>query len=183
MAKRRRIDNTMAKRRRTDNTMAKRKCTKGRSTKHTYKTKDRKCIIKSSSTLGNFSLLFSSLLFRNYSNTILGPSWSWSYGSRIYNYLCNHSLSPLTLRVRTPLKRGVFDSTLGDKVYQWLPTGRWFSPGTPVSSTNKTERHEITEILLKVALSIINQPSNHLIQLFFCMYINKVVFWSAPNLK
>ena len=25
-------------------------------------------------------------------------------------------------------------------------------PGTPVSSTNKTDRHDITEILLKVAL-------------------------------
>jgi hypothetical protein len=24
------------------------------------------------------------------------------------------------------------------QVYQWLAAGRWFSPGTPVSSTNKT---------------------------------------------
>jgi hypothetical protein len=32
-----------------------------------------------------------------------------------------------------------------------------FSPGTPVSPTNKTDRHDLTEILLKVALSIINQ--------------------------
>jgi hypothetical protein len=32
----------------------------------------------------------------------------------------------------------------------------WFSPGTPVSSTNKTDRHDITEILLKVALNNIN---------------------------
>ena len=31
-------------------------------------------------------------------------------------------------------------------------TGRLFSPGTPVSSTNKTDRHDITEILLKVVL-------------------------------
>ena len=31
--------------------------------------------------------------------------------------------------------------------------GRWFSPGTPVSSTNKTDRHDIDEILLKVALN------------------------------
>jgi hypothetical protein len=30
--------------------------------------------------------------------------------------------------------------------------GRWFSPGTPVSSTTKTGRHYIAEILLKVAL-------------------------------
>jgi hypothetical protein len=27
-----------------------------------------------------------------------------------------------------------------------------FSPGTPVSTTNKTDRHDIAEILLKVAL-------------------------------
>jgi hypothetical protein len=30
--------------------------------------------------------------------------------------------------------------------------GRWFSPGTPPSSTTKTGRHDIAEILLKVAL-------------------------------
>jgi len=30
---------------------------------------------------------------------------SWSYGSWIYNYLCNQCLSPLTLWVRTPQAR------------------------------------------------------------------------------
>jgi hypothetical protein len=39
-----------------------------------------------------------------------------------------------------------------DKVYQLLAHGRWFSPGTPASSTIKTGRHDIAEILLKVAL-------------------------------
>jgi hypothetical protein len=39
-----------------------------------------------------------------------------------------------------------------DKVYQLLARGRWFSPGTPASSTTKTGRHDIAEILLKVAL-------------------------------
>jgi hypothetical protein len=34
--------------------------------------------------------------------------------------------------------------------------GLWFSPGAPVSSTNKTDCHDITELLLKVALSTIN---------------------------
>jgi hypothetical protein len=33
----------------------------------------------------------------------------------------------------------------------------WFSAGTPASSTTKTDRHDIAEVLLKVALSIINQ--------------------------
>jgi hypothetical protein len=45
-------------------------------------------------------------------------------------------------------------STLCDKVCQWLAAGQWFSPDTPVSSTKKTDRHDITEILLKVALNI-----------------------------
>ena len=53
------------------------------------------------------------------------------------------------------LWRGVLDTTLCDKVCQWFTTGRLFSPGTPVSSTNKSDRHDIAEILLKVALNII----------------------------
>jgi hypothetical protein len=36
---------------------------------------------------------------------------------------------------------------------------RWFSPGILVSSTNKTDRHELTEILLKVALNTIEQTN------------------------
>jgi hypothetical protein len=35
--------------------------------------------------------------------------------------------------------------------YQLLAHGRWFSPGTPASSTTKTGRHDLAEILLKVA--------------------------------
>jgi hypothetical protein len=68
---------------------------------------------------------------------------------------CNHCLSLLKLWVRIPLKRGVLDTTLSDKVCQWLSTGLWYSPGTPVSSTNKTDRHDIAEILLKVVLNTI----------------------------
>jgi hypothetical protein len=41
-------------------------------------------------------------------------------------------------------------------VCQGLATGQWFSPGTLVSSTNKTDRHDTTEILLKVVLNNIN---------------------------
>jgi len=52
---------------------------------------------------------------------------------------------------------GVLDTALCDKVGQLLTTGLWFSPGTPVSSTNKTDRNDITEILLKVALNTSNQ--------------------------
>ena len=38
-----------------------------------------------------------------------------------------------------------------DKAYQLLAHGQWFSPGTPASSTTKTGRHDIAEILLKVS--------------------------------
>jgi hypothetical protein len=53
----------------------------------------------------------------------------------------------------------------------WMETviaGRLFSPGTPVSSTNETVRHDIhcvlTEILLKVALNTIT------LTLSLCLY-------------
>jgi hypothetical protein len=42
-------------------------------------------------------------------------------------------------------------------VCQWLVAGLWFSTLTPDSSTNKTDRHDIAEILLKVVLNTINQ--------------------------
>jgi hypothetical protein len=44
-----------------------------------------------------------------------------------------------------------------DKVYQLLADGRWFSSGTPASATTKTGRHDIVEILLKVALNTKNK--------------------------
>ena len=55
---------------------------------------------------------------------------------------------------------GVLDTTLCDNVCQWLAAGQWFSPGTPVSSNNKTDHHKITEILLKVVLNTINLNLN-----------------------
>jgi hypothetical protein len=41
---------------------------------------------------------------------------------------------------------------MGNKIRHLLATGL----GTPVSCTNKTDRHDITEILLKLALKTIN---------------------------
>jgi hypothetical protein len=49
----------------------------------------------------------------------------------------------------------IFQLYRGDKVCQRLAAGRWFSPDAPVSSTNKANGHDITEILLKVALNTI----------------------------
>jgi hypothetical protein len=46
-----------------------------------------------------------------------------------------------------------------DKVSQLLAHGLRFSPGTPASSATKTNRHDLAEILLKVALDTNNQRS------------------------
>jgi hypothetical protein len=42
---------------------------------------------------------------------------------------------------------------------QWLEARQWFSQGTPVSSTNKTDRRDIAEIFLKVALNTLTPNS------------------------
>ena len=44
---------------------------------------------------------------------------------------------------------------------QSFATGQWFSQGTPVFSTNKTDCLDITEILLKVALNTITLTLLH----------------------
>jgi hypothetical protein len=75
------------------------------------------------------------------------PSWSWSYGSWVYT----ECISPPTLWVRIPFRRGVLDTIICDKVCHWLAA----DPGTPVSFTNKNDRHDITEIFLKVVLNTI----------------------------
>ena len=59
--------------------------------------------------------------------------------------------------------------------YDMLTQGRWFSPGTPASSTFKTGRHDIAEILLKVALkhqkSILKPNRNTITILFLILRI------------
>jgi hypothetical protein len=45
----------------------------------------------------------------------------------------------------TNSRTGVLDTTICDKVCQWL------SPGIPVSSTNKIDYNDTTEVLLKMA--------------------------------
>jgi hypothetical protein len=91
------------------------------------------------------------------------------------------SLSPIR-RGFTPgfvnYKKGCTRLTAAsDKVYQLLAHGRWFSPGTPASSTTKIGRHDITEILLKVVLkhqkskSKSNKKNMGVLNFFLCVYI------------
>jgi hypothetical protein len=62
------------------------------------------------------------------------------------------------------------------RVYQFLAHGRWFSPGTPASSTTKIGRHDIAEILLKVALSTKNHQiyESKWIKNAFHLFLNKI---------
>ena len=70
----------------------------------------------------------------------------------------------------------VLDTTLCDKVCQWLVTGRWFSP---VSSTNKTDHHDIAEILLKVALNTITLTPipERVLQFRLCSISTSLILW------
>ena len=101
--------------------------------------------------------------------------WSW-----IYNYLCNQCLSPLMLWVWISIR--VRCTTSYDKVCQWLALGWWFSPGPPVSSTNKTDIHDITEILLKVALNTIKQ-TNKYTNFLICIQIVTYLSNLSPRLS
>ena len=73
-----------------------------------------------------------------------------------------------------------FYCTLCNKVCQWLATGRWFSPGTPVSSTNKTDRHDTTEILMNVALNAITRTHllvHSVLSILACFTKNHAWYW------
>jgi len=51
-------------------------------------------------------------------------------------------------------------------------TGQWFSWGPLVFSTNKTDRHDMTEILLKVALNTIKQTNKQLLLLLQIVFVS-----------
>ena len=88
-----------------------------------------------------------------------GPGGSMSYVVG----LPSNSYRPITntVWIRARLcklqKRCTRLATASDKAYQLLAHGRLFCPGIPASSTTKTGRHDIAEILLKVALNTKNQ--------------------------
>jgi hypothetical protein len=63
---------------------------------------------------------------------------------------------------------------IGYKVYQLLARGRWFSPDTPTFSTTKTGRHDIAEILLKVALNTKNQSIHYIIEILLKVALNTI---------
>ena len=79
----------------------------------------------------------------------------------------------------------VLDALLCDKVCQWLATGQWFSPGTLISSTNKTDCHDKAEILLKVVLYTITLMYYDIISLFsfFFLYRDRWLCFKRPSAR
>ena len=105
----------------------------------------------------------------------VGPGWLNELGrcrarvaqwDRSLDLTAHTSLSPIRRRFAPSFVNYINGCTrlaaASDKVYQLLPQGRWFSPGTPASSTTKTGRHDIAKILLKVALNTKNSNSNYI---------------------
>ena len=68
---------------------------------------------------------------------------------------------PITTKVESfnPVHGEVYSIQHYVIVCQGLAAGMSFSPGTPVSLTNETDRHNTAEILLKVALSPSPNPN------------------------
>jgi hypothetical protein len=112
-----------------------------------------------------------------------GSSWSWSHGSWIYYYICNQYLSPLTLWVTcrksqinfityccieyTSPWSGIKLTTLvvigTDCIYSNKSNCHTITTTNSFRSlllliNNITDCHDITEILLKVALNTIPAP-------------------------
>ena len=69
--------------------------------------------------------------------------------------------------------RGILDTTLCNTVCQWFAAGQLFSLITPICPTNKTHRHDIIGLVLKVALNTI-YPS----PLFYDFSIG---FWNCSD--
>ena len=77
-------------------------------------------------------------------------------------------------------KKGAL-AAASDKVYQLLAQCRWFSPGTPASSTTKTGRHKIAEILLNVVLNTKIQIRINRTHLKLSLYTNCQIVRAERN--
>ena len=65
-------------------------------------------------------------------------------------------------RISALYVRGYLQGSENGRVVTIVASGRWFSLGLPVSSTNTTDLQDITEMLLKVALSTISMSPYNL---------------------
>ena len=85
----------------------------------------------------------------------LEPTVYYTRGSK--HYATDTVLKNIRARLCKLRKGCIRLRAASHKVHQLPVHGQRFSPGTPASSTTITGRHDIVEILLKMALSTINQ--------------------------
>jgi hypothetical protein len=92
---------------------------------------------ESLSLISDRPVVFSGYSGLVYILTVSGPKWVkvmiMVFNAWIYIYLCNQCITPLNCEFESRSWRGACDTTLWDKVCQWLATSRWFSPGNLVS--------------------------------------------------
>jgi hypothetical protein len=81
-------------------------------------------------------------------------------------------LTKMQLYILLLKRNDILYTTLCDKVCWWLATGRLFSPSTPVSSTNKTDRYDIAILVLKVALNTITLAIANMLVLNIQLLLN-----------
>jgi hypothetical protein len=86
----------------------------------------------------------------------LNTCLSWTMQLNQYSFVLQ-----IVINISNYKKRCTRLAAASDKVYQLLSHGRWFPPGTLASSITTTGRHDIAEILLKVALSTIKSNELH----------------------
>ena len=91
---------------------------------------------------------------------------------KLYMYIIYYFLFLLVMKT-IYIKLCLPYSVVNSLYFTVYASGLWFSPGTPVSSTNKTDCHDLTEILLIVALIIITLTLFHsVLKITGISYIN-----------
>ena len=107
------------------------------------------------------TLFWNNLKLHHVHSTSKGPGWLNEL--RSLDLTAHASLSPIQCGLVPSFvnyKKGcTLLASASDKVDQLLTHGRWFSPGTPASSTTKFGCHDIAEILLKVTLNTKNKKN------------------------
>ena len=106
----------------------------------------------------------------------LPMSWSWSYGSWIYNYIYKQTQSPLKLWYRITLMVRCTRYSISLSVTCGRPmvfSGYW------VSSTNKTDGHDITEICWSGIKHHNPTPSMFYLQNTQPCWLDSIFIWHA----
>ena len=85
-------------------------------------------------------------------------------------------LVPITTKVVSV--NPIHGDVICDQVCHWIVASYWFSLGTRVSSTKNTNRHNISEILFKVALNTITLPLKRKLKRKLCTDYEKKLLYS-----